>query len=86
VTAAGVGTVLAVVLAAVWGWAAVAKAVRHAETVDAFTALALPAPRLLAVSHQYQRILAAVREQDRCREADSGMLVSQRARGRQIAR
>jgi len=49
-TGAGVGTVVAVVLAAVWAWAAVAKAVRHAETVEAFASLELPAPHALAIA------------------------------------
>jgi len=41
--------VAAVVLAVVFGWAAVAKLVRHRDTVVAFRELGLPVPRLLAV-------------------------------------
>lgn len=45
----GVASIAASVLAAVFGWAALAKAVRHRPTVDAFAALGLPRPELLAV-------------------------------------
>jgi hypothetical protein len=48
-SAAGVGSVAAVVLAAVFAFAAVAKAVRHRETIEAFAGLGVPAPGLLAV-------------------------------------
>ncbi|HEY2430348.1 MAG TPA: MauE/DoxX family redox-associated membrane protein [Acidimicrobiales bacterium] len=47
---AGAATACAVVLAVVFGWAAVAKAVRHRPTVAAFTELGLPAPTFLSVA------------------------------------
>lgn len=46
---AGAATVSALVLAAVFAWAAVAKAVQHRATLAAFTGLGLPAPAALAV-------------------------------------
>jgi hypothetical protein len=50
VTAAGVGTVMAVVSAVVWALAAGGKVVRHRETVTAFAGLELPAAGALAVA------------------------------------
>jgi len=44
-----VGSVAAVVLAAVFGFAAVAKAARRGETVAAFAGLGVPAPGVLAI-------------------------------------
>jgi hypothetical protein len=49
VSAGGVGTVAAVILAAVFSWAAVAKGARRRDTVAAFTGLGIPAPAVLAV-------------------------------------
>jgi hypothetical protein len=46
---AGAATVCAVILAAVFGWAALGKAVRHRPTVVAFGELGLPVPDVLAV-------------------------------------
>ena len=40
----------AVVLAAVFAWAAAAKGARHGATAAAFTALGVPAPQILAVA------------------------------------
>jgi hypothetical protein len=47
---AGAATVAAVALAAVLAWAAVAKVVRRRPTIEAFTAMGLPAPAGLAVA------------------------------------
>lgn len=46
----GAASIAAVGLAVVFAWAAVAKAVRHRSTVDAFVALGLPAASALAVA------------------------------------
>jgi hypothetical protein len=47
---AGAATVCAVILAAVFGWAALAKALRHRPTTVAFAELGLPAPGVLATA------------------------------------
>ena len=56
----GAASIAAVMLAVVFGWAAVAKAVRHRATVDAFGALGLPAPAFLAVAVPAVEVALAV--------------------------
>lgn len=46
----GAATIAAVLLALVFGWAALAKSVRHRATVRAFTDLGLPQPAALGVA------------------------------------
>lgn len=55
----GAASIAAVVLAVVFGWAALAKAVRHRATVEAFGALGLPRPELLAVTVPLVEIVVA---------------------------
>jgi len=56
---AGVASVAAVALAAVFGWAALAKSVRYRPTVSAFRDLGLPAPRPLALAAPASELLIA---------------------------
>lgn len=56
----GVASIAAVVLAVVFGWAALAKAVRHRPTVEAFGALGLPRPELLAVGVPLVEVVVAL--------------------------
>ena len=49
-SAAGLGTVMAVVSAVVWALAAVGKGLHRAETADAFAGLGLPRAPVLAVA------------------------------------
>ena len=49
-SAAGVGTVMAVVSAVVWALAAAGKVARHRDTVTAFAGLGLPGAGVLAVA------------------------------------
>jgi len=44
----GAASLAAVIVAIVFAWAAIAKAIRHGPTVTAFAALGVPAPALLA--------------------------------------
>jgi hypothetical protein len=60
VSAAGLGSVAAVILAAVFAFAAAAKGVRHRETVAAFAGLDVPAPGLLAVVVPIAELVIAV--------------------------
>ncbi len=60
VSAGGVGTVAAVILAAVFSWAAVAKGARRRDTVAAFTGLGIPAPAVLAVAVPVAELAIAV--------------------------
>ena len=57
----GAASLAAVLLAVVFGWAAVAKAARHRLTVAAFSELGLPAPRMLALAvPAAEAVIAAV--------------------------
>ena len=55
----GAASIAAVVLAVVFGWAAVAKAARPAVTRGAFAGLGLPAPALLALGVPLVEVMVA---------------------------
>jgi len=60
VSAAGVGTILAVVSAVVWALAAGGKVVRHRETTAAFAGLGIGAPGAVAVAVPAAELAVAV--------------------------